>query len=150
MKKISNHISYKEGVNSNTATRRKLKNNPNETQLKSMVLVANSVFEPVRIHFNKRIRINSFFRCEKLNTVIGGSRTSQHCSGEAIDMDGMDGLSNSSIFHYIKDNLDFDQLIWEFGTDKEPSWVHVSFKKSGNRKQILKAVYSKPTYRLWK
>jgi hypothetical protein len=77
-----------------------------------------------------------------LNKAIKGAATSQHCSGEAMDID-MDGTSitNAQIFNYIKDNLVFDQLIWEFGTDKNPDWVHVSYESTGKqRKQILKAI----------
>jgi len=138
--RISKHISLKEGVHSNTATRRGVRNNPNKKQLENMKLLAEKVFEPMRVHFGKPIRINSFFRSVKLNLAIGGSKTSQHCKGEAIDMDGLNGLTNAEIFNYIKDSLDFDQLIWEFGTDLEPDWVHVSYTESRpNRKRCLKA-----------
>lgn len=147
---ISNHITYKEGTHSNTATRRKIKNDPDAIQLKRMKLVAEKVFEPMRIHFDKPIRVNSFFRSVGLNKAIGGSRKSQHCRGEAIDIDAMDGVTNKELFDYIKDNLDFDQMIWEFGTDKEPDWVHVSYKEKGNRKVIIRAYHDAPTYRTWK
>lgn len=148
MKPISKHITYKEGVRSATATRRGIKNTPGESQLAAMKLVAKKVFEPVRTHFDKPIRINSFFRSKALNRAIGGSSTSQHCQGEAIDMDGLSGLTNAEIFHYIKDNLEFDQLIWEFGTDKEPDWIHVSYtNRRPNRKIVLRAHDTKPTYR---
>ena len=108
-------------------------------------MVANKVFEPIRNHFNCPIAITSFFRCSKLNTVLGGSKTSQHKIGQAIDMNGnrLGRVSNSQIFNYILNNLDFDQLIWEYGTDNEPDWVHVSYKQKGNRKKVLKAVRGK-------
>ena len=139
--KISKHISYKEGTHSNTATRRRMRNEPDEVQLKAMKLLSKEVFEPLRAHFDQPIRVNSFFRSAALNKAIGGSRTSQHCSGEAIDIDATNGVTNKQLFDYIKDNLDFDQLIWEFGTDKNPDWVHVSYTETrANRKQILKAV----------
>lgn len=106
----------------------------------AMKALAKHVFEPMRKHFDKPIRVNSFFRSIALNKAIGGSSTSQHCKGEAIDLDATKGFTNRDIYNYIKDNLDFDQLIWEFGTDLEPDWVHVSYKYEGlNRKQILKA-----------
>jgi zinc D-Ala-D-Ala carboxypeptidase len=73
-----------------------------------------------------------------LNALIGGSRTSQHCFGQAADLQ-VEGR-NHEMFNFIKDNLEFDQVIWEFGTDAEPAWVHVSYNAKHNRKQVLKAV----------
>jgi len=148
--KISKNISYKEGTHSNTAIRRRMKNEPNEEQLKAMKTLAKKVFEPLRENFGEPIRVNSFFRSIALNKAIGGSRTSQHCSGEAMDIDGMNGVSNKKLFDYIKKNLDFDQLIWEFGNDKNPDWVHVSYKSvKENRKQVLKAVADgNPVYQI--
>lgn len=138
--KISKHISYKEATHSNTATRKGITNIPNDTELKAMKTLAEKVFEPVRIHFNEPIRITSFFRSIALNKQIGGSQTSQHCKGEAIDLDAMNGITNKQVYDYIKKNLVFDQLIWEFGTDKNPDWVHVSYTTTKiNRKQLLKA-----------
>jgi hypothetical protein len=148
MEKISKHISYKEATRSNTAIRKGINNTPDGDQLIAMKLVAEKVFEPMREHFGKPIRINSFLRVSALNVAVGGSKSSQHCKGEAIDMDGLNGLTNKEIFNYIKDNLDFDQLIWEYGTDKEPDWVHVSYSANGNRKQILKAIKGKG-YVIW-
>jgi len=149
-RKISKHISYKEAVNSNTARRYGINNFPDINQLEAMNLVAEKIFEPVRVHFKKRIRVNSFFRINRLNRILKGSSKSQHVKGEAIDVDGLDGLTNKQIFDYIRENLDFDQLIWEFGTDEEPDWVHFSYKKKGtNRKQILRAFrkYGKTRYK---
>ena len=144
MKRISEHISGKEGVHSSTATRKGISNIPNPDQLEAMKLVAEKVFEPLRVHFDKPIRINSFFRCSALNVAVGGSGSSQHCKGEAIDMDATKGVTNAQLFNYIKDNLEFDQLIWEYGTDKEPDWVHVSFTdRKANRGIVLKAVKGK-------
>ena len=138
--KISKHISYKEATHSNTATRRGIKNVPTEKHLTAMKALAKNVFEPVRVHFDKPIRVNSFFRSSALNKAIGGSTTSQHCKGEAIDIDATKGFTNKQIYNYIKNNLEYDQLIWEFGTDAEPDWVHVSYRADGkNRKQQLKA-----------
>ena len=143
--KVSNNVSLKEAIHSNTATRNSINNKPNKTQLESMSLVANEVFEKVRAKFRVPIGVSSFFRSVQLNKAVGGSRTSQHCKGEGMDVDAdIHGrLTNAQIFNYIKDELDFDQLIWEYGTDTEPNWVHVSYKKKGNRKQILKAVRGK-------
>ena len=141
MKKISKHITYKEGTRSVTALRLGIENLPNDYELQNMELIAEKVFEPLRQAVNGPIKINSFFRCEELNKAIGGSSRSQHCQGRAIDIDDVYGyVSNSYMYYYIKDNLDFDQLIWEFGTDTEPDWVHVSYVDSdSNRKRCLLA-----------
>tara|TARA_R110002012_G_scaffold1286_1_gene5283 strand:- start:888 stop:1343 length:456 start_codon:yes stop_codon:yes gene_type:complete len=138
---ISTHISYKEGVHSNTAIRRGIENKPSEEQLKNMELVASEVFEPLRVWVGGPIKINSFFRCPELNTAIGGSSKSQHCKGQAIDIDDTFGkATNAEMYHWIKSNLDFDQMIWEFGDDDNPNWVHVSYVSSKeNRNRCLKA-----------
>lgn len=139
--RISQHISYAEATKSQQAVRFNIINKPNEEQLESMRNLANKVFEPIRRNFKKPIAITSFFRSPALNKVIGGSLTSQHCKGEAMDIDAdvFGGVTNSEIFHFIKNNLDFDQLIWEFGNHKEPDWVHVSLRINTNRRQILRA-----------
>ena len=138
---ISKHISYKEGVYSNTAIRKGIDNNPNAKELKNMKLTAEKVFEPLREHVNGPIKINSFFRCPELNTAIGGSSKSQHCHGQAIDIDDTYGkMSNADMYEWIKENLDFDQMIWEFGSDENPAWVHVSYVSASlNRNRCLKA-----------
>ena len=138
---ISEHISYKEGTYSATATRREIDNIPNNEQLDNMEIIAEKVFEPLREWVGGPIKINSFFRCPKLNKAIGGSSKSQHCHGQAIDIDDTFGVvANSEMYHYIKDNLDFDQLIWEFGDDDNPNWVHVSYvSEDSNRRRCLKA-----------
>tara|TARA_R110002167_G_scaffold86636_1_gene234437 strand:+ start:595 stop:1056 length:462 start_codon:yes stop_codon:yes gene_type:complete len=141
MYKISNHISYKEAVYSNTATRRGIENTPDEEQLVNMRLTANEVFEPLRVYVNGPIKINSFFRSPKLNTAIGGSSKSQHCKGQAIDLDDTFGvMTNAEMYEFIKEHLDFDQIIWEFGDDENPAWVHVSYvSPEKNRKRCLLA-----------
>ena len=138
---ISKHISYKEGTNSVTAIRRGIDNTPNDEQLDNMVLLAEKVFEPLREWVDGPIKINSFFRCPKLNKAIGGSSKSQHCHGQAIDIDDTQGkVANSEMYHYIKKNLDFDQMIWEFGDDDNPAWVHVSYvSEDDNRRRCLRA-----------
>ena len=138
---ISKHVSYKEGVYSTTATRRGIDNDPNDEQLSNMELIAEKVFEPLRKWVGGPIKINSFFRSVKLNKAIGGSNKSQHCKGQAIDIDDTFGVvANSDMYNYIKNNLDFDQMIWEFGDDEEPNWVHVSYvSKEDNRNRCLRA-----------
>lgn len=142
MNNISPHITYAEA----TRTSAQADNAPNADQLAAMKLLAANVFEPLRSVVGKPIIITSMFRSAKVNQLIGGSATSQHCKGEAMDIK-LPG-QNRSLFEIIMNQLDFDQLIWEFGTDKEPAWVHVSYKATGNRKQVLKAtrVNGKPKY----
>ena len=142
---ISEHISYKEGVYSNTATRRDIDNTPNGEQLDNMELIASEVFEPLRSYVDGPIKINSFFRSPDLNKAIGGSGKSQHCKGQAIDIDDTFGkMTNAEMYHWIKENLDFDQMIWEFGDDDNPNWVHVSYVSAEeNRNRCLKAYKEK-------
>jgi hypothetical protein len=140
MKRISKHISYKEAVGSNYAKQKGIKNKPNEEQVENMKLLAEKVFEPLREWVGCPIRVNSMFRSKELNSAIKGSSTSSHMKGEAMDITSMacgkeNCKSNLEMFHWIKDNLEFDQLIWEFG--KEPKWLHVSYNKDKNRKQVL-------------
>ena len=149
--KISTHLSLSEVTRSDSAKRHGIDNTPTAEHLENFKLLADKVFEPIREHFGVPIFISSGYRSKALNSFIGGSASSQHCKGQAIDID-MDGgngeVTNRMVFDFIKTKLDFDQLIWEFGTDFNPDWVHVSFVKSGNRKQKLKAVRSggKTTY----
>ena len=135
---ISKHVSYKEATHSATALRRGLDNTPNDEQLKCMEEVAKNLFEPLREWVGGPIKVNSFFRGEPVNTAIGGSTRSQHMKGQAIDIDDTFGhKTNAEMYHYIKDNLDFDQLIWEFGDDKNPNWVHMSWvSHRPNRKKL--------------
>lgn len=126
--KISNHVSYKEGIKSNTALRRGIDNTPGDYEVTNMVGVAENIFEPLREWVGGPIKINSFFRCVELNKAIGGSKRSQHCEGRAIDIDDTFGhKTNAEMFDYIRKNLSFDQLIAEFKDGKNPAWVHVSY-----------------------
>jgi hypothetical protein len=139
--KISKHLNLAELTRSESAKRRGIDNKPTDEHLKNLKLLAENLFEKIREHFNTPIHISSGYRSAELNKAIKGSKSSQHCSGEAIDID-MDGsasnVSNADVFNYIKDHLQFDQLIWEFGNSKNPGWVHVSYSSKGKqRKQIL-------------
>ena len=139
--KLSRNLRLAEMIRSESAKRLGISNQPTDEHIENMKLLAAKVFEPIRARFDTPIYISSGYRSEKLNRAIKGSLTSQHCTGEAmdIDMDGSSVITNADVFNYIKDSLDFDQLIWEFGDDKNPDWVHVSYKKEGNRKQVLLA-----------
>jgi zinc D-Ala-D-Ala carboxypeptidase len=130
---LSAHVTLKEFQASGIATLRGIKNEMSESQIASAKLLCENVFEPLRLYLNTPIKISSGFRSVQLNKMIGGSATSQHTKGEAMDLQ-----INAKGFNFIKDKLEFDQLIWEFGNDEQPSWVHVSFS-SRNRKQVLKA-----------
>jgi len=140
-KVLSKHVSVKEGVYSTTAKRLGLDNTPTHEHMANMELICEKVFEPLRAHVNGPIKINSFYRGPELNKAIGGSSKSQHCSGQAMDIDDTYSYAtNAEMYNYIKENLNFDQMIWEFGTDKNPNWVHVSYvSESANRNRCLKA-----------
>ncbi|HNW91226.1 MAG TPA: D-Ala-D-Ala carboxypeptidase family metallohydrolase, partial [Bacteroidales bacterium] len=139
MQDISKHITYREATYSKTAEKLGIPNIPGNAEIKSMQLVAQTVFEPVRSYIDKPIKITSFFRSWALNRAIGGSASSQHVLGQAIDMEHTEGFTNLEIFNLIRQRGIFDQLIWEHGTDFEPDWVHVSYRPTNNRKQVLKA-----------
>jgi len=139
--KISEHISMKEALRSNTAKRLGIDNMPDNDTLVTMQITAQHIFEPLRNKFNEPIYISSFYRSPELNKAIRGSASSQHCKGEAIDIDDVySKASNADFFNYIKDKLEFDQLIWEFGDDENPAWVHVSYSLGKNRMRVLKAI----------
>ena len=142
---ISQHISEKEATKSVTAMRLGLANTPDGNILTNMKSIAENIFEPLRKWVGGPIKINSFYRSETLNKAIGGSSKSQHCEGKAMDIDDIYGhKTNAEMFHYIKENLNFDQMIWEFGDSTNPDWVHVSYvSDSVNRNRILKAVRDK-------
>jgi uncharacterized protein YcbK (DUF882 family) len=130
--KISEHISYDEATLSPTAIRNGISNQPNEQELANMKLVAENCFEPLRKMWGKPIKVNSFFRSQSLNQLVGGSPLSQHVKGQAIDITTGTKSNNKKLFELAK-TLDFDQLINEY----DFSWIHISYKTSGNRKQIL-------------
>ncbi len=138
---ISKHISDKESVYSRTAIRLNIDNTPTEEHKKNMVKLAEEIFEPLRTYVGGPIKINSFYRSPKLNKAIGGSGKSQHCHGQAIDIDDTFGrMSNAEMYEFIKEHLDYDQMIWEFGDNNNPNWVHVSYvSPQENRNRCLKA-----------
>jgi len=138
---ISDHISFLEATYSQTAEIHNIRNLPDLDQLHAMKALALNVFEPLRKYIGKPIRINSMYRSSILNAKVGGSTTSQHCKGEAMDISSMDAsYSNADLFHYIRDHLPFDQLIWEFGDYHNPQWVHVSYAEGKNRYKVMKSV----------
>ena len=148
--KLSAHFDLGEFTRSESAKREGLDNTPTPEHLENIKILCEKVLEPIRLRFGP-INISSGYRGKMLNHFIGGAVNSDHCVGRAadIDMDDMgSGITNTEIFNYIKDNLDYDQLIWEFGTKEKPDWVHVGYRGKENRKQTLRAtkVKGKSTY----
>ena len=140
--KLSKNLSLSEVTKSNTAIKNGIDNTPTMEHMENLRAVAANIFQPMRDHFNIPIAITSGYRGEELNKIIGGSLTSQHCKGEALDIDAdvYKGITNAEIFNYIALSLDFDQLIWEFGDEDQPDWIHVSYTESRpNRKEMLAA-----------
>jgi len=133
--KIGKYLTIDDITKSQTAIRAGIDNTPTPEQMRSIALVVQKIFDPVKDKFPEAF-VSSFFRSEKLNAKIGGAKGSQHAKGEAVDIDST--IYNKAIFEFVK-TLDFDQVIYEFGNDSTPDWVHVSYKPTGNRKQILRA-----------
>jgi len=141
---LSKNLALAEVMRSETAKRKGISNMPTPEHIENFKKLAENVFEPIREHFGVPIRLSSGYRSAALNKAVGGASSSQHCKGEAIDID-MDGttITNKQLFDFVKDNVNFDQMIWEFGTDANPDWVHVSYNSDGaQRKQILRAIKS--------
>lgn len=152
-KQITVHLTLAEATSSNTANKFGIKNIPTEAQYARIKALAEHVIEPLYEQFTKpQIGFSSLFRSKALNEKVGGSSTSDHTAniGAAVDLhsNNTDVLTNAQLFHWIKDNLQFDQMIWEFGNSKEPSWVHVGYRGIANRKMILvaKKVNGKTAY----
>ncbi len=139
--KLTAHFALSEFTRSESAKREGLDNTPTPEHLENLKTLCEKVLEPIRLRFGS-INISSGYRGKMLNHFIGGSVSSDHCQGRAADIDMDDsgtGVTNTEIFNYIKDNLDYDQLIWEFGTKEKPDWVHVGYRGKDNRKQTLRA-----------
>ena len=149
--KLTENLSLAEVTKSATAIRKGITNTPSATHLIALKEVSKNIFQPCREHFGKPLAVTSGYRSEALNEAINGSKTSQHSKGEALDLDAdvFGGFSNAELFNYIKSSLDFDQLIWEFGNNNNPAWVHCSYKTRGNRNEVLIAIKTngQTTYR---
>jgi hypothetical protein len=136
---ISEHLTLAELIRSESAKRNGITNMPTPEHIANLKELAENIFEPIRANFRCPILISSGYRSRELNAKIGGANTSQHSFGQAIDidMDGTNyGVTNAEIFHFIKDKLPFDQLIWELGNDTNPDWVHCSYSNRF-RKEVL-------------
>jgi len=141
--KLSKNLSLGEVIKSITAKRLGIDNTPDDWTTENLRQVALNVFQPLRDAFGCPIFVSSGYRSADLNRAIGGSNRSQHVEGRALDLDAdvFGRCTNAQIFNWIKENVEFDQLIWEFGDEDNPDWVHVSFVYDGvNRRRCLKAV----------
>ena len=134
--KLSKNFILQEFVETKTG----LNNQLTSDALSNIEFLVKNLLQPLRDAFGKPIRITSGYRSVEVNKAVGGSKNSQHLKGKAVDIVSND---NKSLFDLIKNNFDFDQLIWEYGTDEQPAWVHVSLKKTGNRKQVMRAITNK-------
>ena len=140
---LSPNLNLKEATKSTTALRKGIDNTPSQAQVEALHAIATYVFQPLRDYFGVPIAVTSGYRSRRLNRAIGGSRASQHCNGEALDLDAdvYGRVSNAQLFHYIREHLPYDMLIWELGNDSNPAWVHVSYRANGNnRHRALRAV----------
>lgn len=139
--RLSNNLTLAEVTKSATAKRKGISNEPTIEHLENLKALALNIFQPLRDYFGVPITVSSGYRSAELNSLIGGSTTSQHCKGEAIDIDVYGNLTNADVFSYLREHTNFDQLIWEFGNEKQPDWVHCSYKRLGrNRGEVLRAV----------
>ena len=136
---LSTHVSLADATASQTAARNGLKNQPPPELIPVLRNTANGIYEPLWYATDGQIRISSFYRSEAVNAAVGGSKTSQHVKGEAIDIVATGSLTNGELLEIARKTLKtFDQLISEFGSVKQPAWVHVSVRKVGNRMQELR------------
>lgn len=134
---LTKNFTLQEMYKSTTAIRLGIDNTPSDIAINNLRLLCNNVLQPLRDHMDESIKVNSGYRSPDLNKKIGGSKSSQHCLGQAADISC--GERTAEIYEYIKNNLIFDQIIWEFGDDDNPDWVHVSYSSTKNRKQCLRA-----------
>jgi hypothetical protein len=137
MNKLTENFTLQELTHSITAKNRGIDNTPNAVVIFKMRALAKNVLQPARDFLGAPITVSSGYRSPKLNKAIGGAKYSQHRLGEAADIVCE---NNKLVFDYIYDNLEFDQLIWEFGDDLQPDWIHVSFTNDGNRGEVLRAL----------
>ena len=147
---LSANFTLKELTRSDAATRLGLDNQPNDEALENLKLLCEKVLQPVRDHFGKSVTVNSGYRSPESNAAVGGSKTSDHCKGQACDLE-IDGIPNPELAQWIMDNLEYTQLILEFytpGGDPNAGWVHVSYDPNNLKKQELTAtkVAGKTTY----
>jgi len=139
--KLTENFSLAEMVKSETALRNNLDNTPGDVEIANLKLLAEKVLQPVRNNYKKGVKVNSGFRHPNVNAAVGGSKTSDHCKGQAADIE-IPGVANAELAEWIAKNLEFTQLILEFYTPGIPDsgWVHVSYDKSNLKKQVMTAM----------
>lgn len=141
--RLSEHLALAEVTHSDTAKRLGIPNVPTPEHVANLALLAEAIFEPLRAHFGVALFVSSGYRSEALNAATPGSaKFSQHALGQALDLDQDgrgNGVTNAAVFEYIRTALPFDQLIWEFGDDDNPDWVHVSYRPQKRRQEVLRA-----------
>ena len=137
---LSPNFTLFEMTKSETALRHDMDNTPGEAEIANPKALAENVLQPIRDHFGKGVKVNSGFRHPAVNAKVGGSKTSDHCQGQAADIE-IPGVPNAELAEWIKDNLEFRQLILEFYTPGVPDsgWVHVSYVAGDNKKQVMTA-----------
>ncbi len=146
---LSQYVTLEEAIKSPTAIRLGINNMPGANELAAMQRVATLVFDPIRRNFGRPLKVSSFYRCPELNRAVKGAANSQHMLGEAVDIDGdPSGVSNSQIFAWVRKNLSFDQLIWEYGDNNDPAWVHVSYTNGHPLRQEVLRVTRTGTFRI--
>ena len=133
--KLSEHVTIEEFCYSPTAIKKGIRNTMSLSETKNAIDLCVNVFEPIRKHLGKPIKISSGFRCQQLNNLIGGASGSQHTKGQAFDLE----LTDRKLFDWIIKNVEFDQAIYEFGNDTHANWFHISYRKGNNRRQALRA-----------
>ena len=138
---LTNNFSLAEMVKSETALRHDMDNTPGEAEIENLKTLAEKVLQPVRDHYGKGVKVNSGFRHPEVNAKVGGSKTSDHCKGQAADIE-IPGIANADLAEWITKNLDFTQVILEFYTPGVPDsgWVHVSYNPTDLKKQVLTAM----------
>lgn len=137
---LSKNFTLAEMTFSPTAIKKGIDNTPNAQTIKNLQALCENILEPLRTYIKGPIKVSSGYRSDALNSLIGGAKSSQHKTGQAADVDLKDKCAEA--FHWIMANLDYDQIIWEFGNDEQPDWIHVSYSTKGNRKNAMRAIKS--------
>lgn len=136
----SKYFTLEQLLSSELAKKYKIENKPNEEQIENLKVLAKNILDPLYEKFNGQFKVTSGFRSPTLNQKIRGSDTSEHKLGMAADLVAKGGVKNADLFNYISKNKQFGQLIWEFGSNSNPDWVHVSYNPKRMRNQKLRAV----------